>query len=296
MDDLDFSTPAPRKPAPPPAAPKQPAAPVYNVAMALEFFRTSGKTESFAQGATIFAEDAKGGGLFGKRDRMYVVVTGEVEFQSQGKAIGTARSGEFFGEMAVIVQAARTATAVAKSACTLIGLDDKQFEVALKNKPEFAVMMMSVMNFRLRSTINRLHAARALHAGHAKDSAGIDKKLVEGLVRLMGGREPARFAAGKVIMQEGAPGDFMYVVLEGRVAISIKTGIVGRVGPGGVFGELALLDQSPRAASAMAESDCALLAIDRATFLNLVKTSPAFGISILAAIADRAKDLADRGK
>jgi CRP/FNR family cyclic AMP-dependent transcriptional regulator len=88
----------------------------------------------------------------------------------------------------------------------------------------------------------------------------------------------------------------MYVVLEGRVAITIKGGLVGRAGPGGVFGEMALVDQSARAATAVAENDCALLAINRAAFLQLVKTSPAFGAALLSGLAARAKDMAVRNK
>jgi CRP-like cAMP-binding protein len=63
-----------------------------------------------------------------------------------------------------------------------------------------------------------------------------------------------------------------------------------------VFGEMALVDQSARAATAVAETDCALLAINRATFLQLVKTSPAFGAALLSGLAARAKDMAVRNK
>ena len=57
-------------------------------------------------------------------------------------------------------------------------------------------------------------------------------------------------------------------------AISIRGAVVERVGPGGVFGEMALVDQSPRSANAAAETDCTLLAINRNVFLNLVKADP----------------------
>lgn len=289
MSDLDFSKPAQPAPPPPPPPP-----PIYNAAMAMEFFKSAGKPEGFAQGATIFSEDEKGGLL--KRAKMYVLIIGEIEMLAQNKVIGTVKAGEVFGEMAVIAQAARTATAKAKNACTVIGLDEKQFHGALQQKPEFALMMMSVMNNRLRSTISRLRASGALHAGEASESTVFDKKLLTGLARLLEGQEPMRYERGKMIMQEGTAGALMYIVLDGRVAISIKGGIVGRAGPGGVFGEMALVDQSPRAASAIAETDCTLLAINRPTFLQLVKTSPAFGASLLAGLADRAKDMAARNK
>jgi CRP/FNR family cyclic AMP-dependent transcriptional regulator len=307
MDDFDFTKPAGPKPTQAPAAPKpaapKPAAPapapppsVYNAGMAMNFFRLTGKPENFAAGATIFAEDDKGGGLFGKRDRMYLLISGEVEMRVQGKPIGVVGVGEIFGEMAAIAQAARTATAVAKSACATIGMDEKQFQAALQQQPEFALMMMSVMNHRVRSTITRLAATRNLHAGEAKETAVFDKKMLSALTGLLRGQEPARFEAGKMIMQEGTTGNVMFVVLEGRVGISIKGGMVGRAGPGGVFGEMALVDNSPRSANAIAETPCALIAITREGFLHLVKTSPAFGAALLAGIAARAKDLAVRGK
>jgi CRP-like cAMP-binding protein len=84
----------------------------------------------------------------------------------------------------------------------------------------------------------------------------------------------------------------MYVVLDGRVAISIRGAVIERVGPGGVFGEMALVDQSPRAANAAAETDCSLLAINRTVFLSLVKSEPTFGISLLSSMAERLRNTA----
>jgi CRP-like cAMP-binding protein len=294
MSDLDFSNTTPGKPAAPAAPPPPPPQPVYNAAMAMEFFKSAGKAESFAAGATIFQEDDKGG-LF-SRPKMYVLILGEIEMVAQNQVIGLVRPGETFGEMAVIAQAARTATARARTQSTVIGLDEKQFAQALQAKPEFALMLMSLMNTRLRSTISRLRASGSLHAGEAKETPVFDKKLLAGLVNLMGPNGPVRYEKGKTIMAEGTAGALMYVVLEGRIAISIKGGLVARAAPGGVFGEMALVDQAVRAATAIAETDCALLAINRATFLQLVKTSPAFASALLAGLAERAKDMAVRNK
>ncbi len=292
MSDLDFSSTSPMKPAAQPAAPPPP--PIYNAAMAMDFFKSAGKPESFDAGAVLFAEDEKGG-LF-KSPKMYVLIVGEIEMIAQNQVIGSVKAGETFGEMAVIAQAARTATAKAKTSCTVIGLDEKQYQLALQKKPEFALMLMSIMNTRLRSTISRLRASGSLHAGTAKEAVIFDKKLLAGLVNLMKGQDPVEYPAGKMIMQEGSGGAFMYVVLEGKVAITIKGGLVATAGPGGVFGEMALVDQSVRAATAVAETDAKLLAINRVAFLHLVKTSPAFGASLLAGLAERAKDMAVRNK
>ena len=56
---------------------------------------------------------------------------------------------------------------------------------------------------------------------------------------------------------------------------------------GGVFGEMALVDQSKRAATATAGSDCSLMSINRNDFLTLMKTNPVFGLSLLRALANR---------
>jgi CRP-like cAMP-binding protein len=125
-----------------------------------------------------------------------------------------------------------------------------------------------------------------------KESRVFDKSLMASLANGLGEQATVRYDRGKVIMVAGQAGALMYVVSEGRVAISIRGAVVERVGPGGVFGEMALVDQSPRAANAVAETDCVLLAINRLVFLNLVKADPTFGISLLAAMAERLRNTA----
>jgi CRP-like cAMP-binding protein len=80
------------------------------------------------------------------------------------------------------------------------------------------------------------------------------------------------------------------VVMDGSVRITVKDKVVELVRPGGAFGEMALVDQSKRAASAAAASDSNLLSINRNDFLKLIKTNPAFGISLLRALANRLRN------
>jgi len=81
------------------------------------------------------------------------------------------------------------------------------------------------------------------------------------------------------------------------VAVTVGgSGIIERLGPGGVFGELALIEQAPRLASVVAETDCQLLPINRNAFLLLVKTSPDFAESLLGALAERLRLLTARLK
>src|SRR5437016_5263087 len=83
----------------------------------------------------------------------------------------------------------------------------------------------------LRETIAALQASGApTGAGSVKDSRVFDKKLLAQLAHELD--EPVRYKRGMVILTEGQAGVFMYVVMEGRVAVSIRGNVVERVGPG----------------------------------------------------------------
>ena len=270
---------------------------LYSPAVALDFFKVAGKPEKAAPGRTFFAENQKARPLFFMRDKMYLLLDGEVDLLARKKVIGTVKKGQIFGEMASITHAPRSASAVAKSACRVIALDDKQFRDGLRKKPAFALMLMSIMIGRLRETIAQLSAADALSGDAAlKESAVFDPKRLAELAEGLSSDEPAFYDRGKAIVQEGQAGLRMYAVLEGTVAVSIGGNVVERLGPGGVFGELALIEQAPRLASAMAETDCQLLPINRTAFLLLVKTSPEFAESLLGALAERLRRLTARLK
>ena len=285
-DDLDFSKPA--EP-PKPAAPAAPQAPIYVPAIARAFFESVGKEEEAPAGTVFFSEKDKGG--FFKKDKMYLLVEGQVGLVSNGKPIGSVRLGHIFGEMAAITESPRSASAIAQTPCRVISLDDKGFNSALQKKPEFALMMLGTLISRLRSMIAKLSGVP--NAGDAKDSPRVfDKALLASLAKGLGDQAQQRYNKGQVIMVAGQTGALVYVVLEGKVAISIRGAVVQYVGPGAVFGEMALIDQSPRAANAAAETDCILLGINRQVFLNLIKSDPTFGASLLAAVAERVRNTA----
>ena len=284
MEDLDFSM------GPGAAKPLAPLAPLYVPEVARSFFESAGREEAIAAGTVLFSENEKVSRFFLQRAKMYYLLEGEIELIAKGKPVGPPKVGEIFGEMAAISDSPRSATAIAKTACRVISLDDKDFAVALSKKPEFALMMLGMMILRLRAMIARLSGSQS--AAEIKESRVFDKALLGAMVQGLGEQAIVRYDKGKVIMVAGQAGALMYVVTEGRVAITIRDAVVDRVGPGGIFGEMALIDQSPRAANAVAESDCALLAMNRNVFLNLVKSEPAFGIALLSAMAERLRNTA----
>jgi CRP-like cAMP-binding protein len=263
---------------------------LYDPAIALEFFKSAGEAQGVAQGEMIFAENQKASRLLLQKDKMYLLLQGEINIfaEKDKQVIGIIKAGEVFGELAPLSQSARSATAVAKSACRVIGLDDKQFLTGLEKNPEFALMLMSVMIRRLRDTIARRRAAQALPDDQSgKESAVFERKTLAALQRELGDEPPVRYQANATILREGSAGVLMYVVLKGRVAAYIQGALVELIGPGGVFGEMTLVDQAPRVASAVADSDCELLAINRNAFLKLIRSNPGFGASLLRALAER---------
>jgi CRP-like cAMP-binding protein len=268
---------------------------VYSPALALEFFRTAGSVETKPAGKPIFSENEKSGGLFSKSARMYLLLDGEIGLMIRNKFFGVVKAGEIFGELAVIAGLPRSATAMAKSECKLISLDEKQFHAALQKTPEFALMMMNSMSQRLRQSIAKLAAATggASPSAPAERRNVVDKKMLAELAKEVV-NQPQPFSEGRQIVRAGAVGTSMYVVLEGQVEISIGDRVVEKVGPGGVFGEIALVDKAGRAANAVAATDCTLIPIGRNDFVDLVKAKPAFGALILKSLAQRMQYLAQQ--
>lgn len=269
----------------------------YDPALALEFFKSAGSVENIAAGKLIFAENEKNNPYFralNQCDKMYLLLEGEVDFMVKNQPVGTAQKGEMFGEMAFLTQTPRSATATAKTACSFITLDNKQFQAALRQKTEFVLTLMIVMVGHLRKMIARLNAAEASSEGEWKESAVFNKKLLANIVNEFGDGSRMSYEKGKVIIEEGRPGITMYVVLEGRVTVVIQNRVVEKVGPGGIFGEMELLERTTRLSSAVAETDCSLLAITRSVLLDMVKDTPEFGVALLSALAERVRFIASR--
>ncbi len=289
MDDLDFSG-KPATPPPPPAAKPAPAAEptsLYEPKLALEFFKLGGTLEQFAAGTQIFVENDKTSGFFSKGARMYLLLDGDVTLTIKGKPLELVLPGEIFGEMAAIAESPRSATATARKNCRVLSLDEKLFVQSLQQMPEFALMLMSVMAQRLRRGVARLASAKKISAEVLQHQSTLDRKMLAELQHELGDPTPAAAAAGKTVVTKGAVGACMFVVTEGRIAISVDGTVIEYVGPGGAFGEMALVDRSGRSATATAETDSAWLLVGRKEFLAMVKSRPAFGIALMRSMSAR---------
>jgi CRP/FNR family transcriptional regulator, cyclic AMP receptor protein len=96
---------------------------------------------------------------------------------------------------------------------------------------------------------------------------------------------------GATIFREGDRGEVMFGVISGEVDIYIGNVILEVVGPGMVFGEMALIDDEVRSANASARSDCRLAQIDLATFEVLAASSPGFARELMKVMARRLRHM-----
>lgn len=97
------------------------------------------------------------------------------------------------------------------------------------------------------------------------------------------------YAAGEVVFDQGEEAQALYIVLSGKVLIGHQnaTGMhrVAELGPGQFFGDMALLDNSPRSAQARAAENCVLAALFREDFLGLLETHAAIASKLSLQLA-----------
>ena len=103
--------------------------------------------------------------------------------------------------------------------------------------------------------------------------------------------DTVQLAAGDFLFKEGAKRDVMYVLLEGEMDIRLGNYVVETAVPGALIGEMALIDDSPRAANAVAKTPCRLATIDRKRFHFLVQQHPHFATHVMKELADRLRHM-----
>lgn len=108
-----------------------------------------------------------------------------------------------------------------------------------------------------------------------------------------------KFPAGHEIFKEGDKGDGVYLVKDGLVGISVKVAdtvqrVFAQIGPGELFGEMAVLEFKPRSASAVAAKDSVVYFIPRDELLVMVERSPVLSLELLREISQRLREFNQR--
>ncbi len=103
------------------------------------------------------------------------------------------------------------------------------------------------------------------------------------------------FSAGQELFKEGDPGDGLSFMREGLVEISMRVGqetrhVISQVGAGDILGEMAVLEDKPRSASATAQQATLVDFFPRAGLLRLVESSPALALAFLREVSRRLRE------
>jgi CRP-like cAMP-binding protein len=99
------------------------------------------------------------------------------------------------------------------------------------------------------------------------------------------------FSAGETIFQQGNTADLMYIVQEGSVDIVVNGQVLETAGEGSVLGEMAVVDDSPRSATAVAKTDCKLVPLDEKSFLDHVHRTPFFALQVMRILTHRLRKM-----
>jgi CRP/FNR family transcriptional regulator len=113
---------------------------------------------------------------------------------------------------------------------------------------------------------------------------GLDDKELQQIASSMRER---RFRAGDTVTQEGAGGVGFFVVQEGQADVNVGGEQKGSVGPGDYFGEIALINESPRTATLTARTDMLCYGMTPWDFRPLVETNSTIAWKLLTAMAEK---------
>ena len=205
------------------------------------------RMQHFRLGPTelVFEQGAEGVHFF-------VVGSGALEVCINGQRVNVLKSGDSFGELALLHNVPRSATVLTLEKSDLWGLDRKTFKEAVEQ--------VNVRSYQE----NRAFL----------DSVGLFTQLTpHDKENLLTALTAQRFLPGKPIVKEGDPGDVFYIIKEGTVTCSVNGTEVRKLNKGEYFGEQALLYNTPRTATVAADDTVRVLSVGREQLVEVLGSS-----------------------
>lgn len=110
-----------------------------------------------------------------------------------------------------------------------------------------------------------------------------------------------RFPKNATVVEEGLPGDYMYVIRKGRVKVTKasedgREKIMNFLEAGAFFGDMALLGDETRSASVKTLEDSVLLALSRRDFIDLIRQSPDLSLAVIEELANRLRETNEQAR
>lgn len=101
--------------------------------------------------------------------------------------------------------------------------------------------------------------------------------------------EPTQFPAGTILFDQGDVADAAYLVQDGIVEIVLDDQVVGEVGAGRLFGEMALISSKPRAATARTKTDVTCIVVPRPVFDSILRNADAFTRALIQSLIEHVR-------
>lgn len=264
---------------------------------------------------------------------MYSICEGTVDIYSDygtsnEKKLVTLKKGQFFGEIGMIAVMPRTATAIAaEDHVVLEQISNDHFEDYLKKYPENVQPIMSSVSRRIRDLTEDMSGITQMTNAllcDVENENTITGRLSDFLNNLLGnlkarkassnefalqykrkqalaGEIPPviRLAAGNVIFRSGEEADCLYEICDGCVGIysdyqTPDAKLLAKLHTEDVFGEMGVLDQMPRSATAVCLTDCAVRVIKPENFMEFFQQRPAKILQILQQMCIQLRDLTQK--
>lgn len=140
--------------------------------------------------------------------------------------------------------------------------------------------MKQTPNHRKINSLTTLHHVPMFSACSKKDLARIVKVANE-----------ATFNAGHLLVEQGQPGSEAYIILKGMATVKRGDKKIANVGAGSIIGELSLLDNGPRTASVLCDTEVDVLIIGKHNFHNIMRDLPSLREKLLVSLALRVREL-----
>ena len=215
----------------------------------------------------------------------FVIVQGKVRVfktRADGVEVGLARLGEgaFFGEMALLSGAPRTANVVAEEETELLEISDQMLREIVQHYPSVA---QSLKNFYRQRLVNNVMATSPMF----NEFDPMERRAVVERFRMR------QVATNEVLIREGQSSDGLYVVLHGGVRVAKKTDSgeveLARLKEGELFGEMSLLSAEPASATVSAFVPTILLKLPADQFQELILTHPQI-LELVSDLTDKRRD------
>ncbi|MBI4819994.1 MAG: cyclic nucleotide-binding domain-containing protein [Deltaproteobacteria bacterium] len=213
------------------------------------------------KGQDIFRQGDQG-------DALYVVAEGILGVIDEGpprRGIAKLDEGDFFGEIALVTDQARTATVTALTDATIIAIDRSVVNALISNDRDVLGVLLEFLKNRLAE---RLLLVNPLFSDLSSNDRGRLKKLFRFLET-----EP-----GAELMTQGQEPPGLIVLLSGQAEAVRQSGdsvvVIGRLGPGDLVGEMSLLTDQPAIATVRAKTKCFAIELPSAAFIKIVRGRP----------------------